>query len=258
MPDLFRSRRDGAFPKPALFPLKVQELSYDVGGICLLDRIEFRVERSRKTVIMGPNGAGKSILLRLLHGLLQPTHGQIRWGDISNPAQARNRQAMVFQRPVLLRQSVTANLLFFLRQRPFTTDERAERLAQILQLAALEGFADHPAWTLSGGERQRLSVARALLLDPEVLLLDEPTVSLDPHSIAAIEELVGVAGSRGIKIILVTHDIGQARRMADEVLFLHKGCITEQSPANEFFERPSSDPARSYLAGRIVPRYEKS
>ena len=159
---------------------------------------------------------------------------------------------MVFQRPVLLRRSVKANLRFALELRPGTRHDRAERLAELLELAGLSHAANRPARVLSAGEQQRLAVVRALSLEPEVLLLDEPTASLDPASVAAIETLIDTAHTQGVKIILVTHDIGQARRLADEVVFIHHGQIAEHTPASEFFQRPHSEPARGYLGGRIV------
>ena len=237
----------------SLFPLNVRRLAYSVGTHRLIDGIDLTIEKDRRTIIMGPNGAGKSLLLRLLHGLLAPTEGEICWGETPRIDQARQRQALVFQRPVLLRRSVGANLRFALKLRRSTRAEREERLRHILELASLSHLVDRPARVLSQGEQQRVAIARALVLEPEVLLLDEPTVSLDPASVEAIEELMLAAHRRGTKIILVTHDMAQARRLADEVVFLEQGRAVEHSPARQFFQQPNVAEAHLYDGSRIVP-----
>jgi tungstate transport system ATP-binding protein len=198
-------------------------------------------------MIIGPNGAGKSLLLKLLHGLTAPTAGTIDWAG-TTAAEARTRQALVFQKPVLLRRSVAANIDFVLKSRG---KDRAKR-DMLLEHVGLAHKAKQPARLLSGGEAQRLALARALATEPEVLFLDEPTASLDPASCLAIEGIVSEAKSRGVRVIFVTHDTGQARRMADDVLFLHGGRVIEYSPADTFFPEPRTQAARDYLQGRIV------
>ncbi len=237
----------------SLFPLKVRQLVYGVGTQRLIDGIDLTIEQDRRTVIMGPNGAGKSLLLRLLHGLLPPTAGEIRWGKTLRIDQARQRQALVFQRPVLLRRSVGANLRFVLKLRRYTRAEREERLRHILELASLSHLVDRPARVLSQGEQQRVALARALVLEPEVLLLDEPTVSLDPVSVEAIEDLILAAHRRGTKIILVTHDRGQTHRLADEVVLLEQGRVVEHASALQFFQQSNSATAYLHGGGRVVP-----
>ena len=236
----------------SLFPLNVYQLVYSVGTQRLIDGIDLAIEQDSRTIIMGPNGAGKSLLLRLLHGLLAPTEGEIRWGETPRMDQARQRQALVFQRPVLLRRSVGANLRFALKLRRYTRAEREERLRHILELAGLSHLVDRPARVLSQGEQQRVAIARALVLEPEVLLLDEPTVSLDPTSVEAIEELILAAHRRGTKIILVTHDMAQARRLADEVVLLEQGRVVEYSPALQFFQQPNAGAAHIHGDDRAV------
>ena len=240
--------RAATAPAPSLFPLTIRQLVYRVGTQRLIDGIDLTIEQGSRTVIMGPNGAGKSLLLRLLHGLLTPTTGEICWGATPRMDQARRRQALVFQRPVLLRRSVAANLRFALKLRRSTRAERAERLRHILELAGLSRLADRPARVLSQGEQQRVALARALVLEPEVLLLDEPTGSLDPASTEAIEELMLAAHKRGTKIILVTHDMAQARRLADEAVLLERGRVVEQVSALRFFQQPSD----VYGGSRVV------
>jgi tungstate transport system ATP-binding protein len=224
-------------------------LVYQICEKRLIDGIDLSISNRGLTVVMGPNGAGKSLLLRLLHGLLTPTSGHVLWGGQPLDDAMRKRQAMVFQRPVLLRRSVAANIRFALRLRQLV---RPEKIRNVLSEVGLAAQAEQPARLLSGGEQQRLSLARALVLEPQVLFLDEPTASLDPASTAAIESIVHKARERGTKIIYVTHDLGQARRMADDVIFLHLGRLAEQTTAREFFERPASQVAADYLAGRLV------
>jgi tungstate transport system ATP-binding protein len=202
---------------------------------------------------MGPNGAGKSLLLRLLHGLLRPSAGQVRWNGRPPDRAVRRRQAMVFQKPVLLRRSAAANVAYALRVHGgLSGTERRQRVAQVLDQAGLGALAKRSARVLSGGEQQRLALARAWATRPEVLLLDEPTANLDPAGAHAVERLIAEIRARGTKIVLTTHDLGQARRLGDEVLFLHRGRLVEQTPAATFFERPQSEQARAFLAGELV------
>lgn len=235
--------------KQRLLPLNARSLVYEIAGKRLIDGIDLDISDGPISVVMGPNGAGKSILLRLLHGLTAPTAGSVRWGGRPPNEGVRRRQAMVFQRPVLLRRSVAANVDFILRLRNVGNRNRRHEL---LRKVGLERQANQNARQLSGGEQQRLALARALAQNPEVLLLDEPTASLDPPSSAAIESIVRAAHRNGTKIIFVTHDVGQAVRLADEVIFLHHGRVLEQSAATTFFDRPASEAARNYLTGRIV------
>ena len=228
---------------------KTQGLSYKTGSRTLLDRIDLQVPQHSRTIIMGPNGAGKSLLLRLLHGLLMPTDGRIFWDGKPLDAASRRKQAMVFQRPVLLRRSVAANLRFVLKMRGRTSTRQID---DILEEVGLAGRAKQPARLLSGGEQQRLTLARALATKPRVLFLDEPTASLDPASTAAIESIVQSAAERGTKVLFVTHDIGQARRLADDIVFLSQGRLVEHTSAPHFFEQPSSQAAIDYLAGKLI------
>jgi len=234
---------------PQLLPAVASGLTYDAEGKRLIDSIDLTLTAGPLTVIMGPNGAGKSLLLRLLHGLIFPSSGKILWNGSPLEDESRRHQAMVFQRPILLRRSVAANIDFVLRLRGLTSTEERNT---ILDHMGLYAHKDQPARLLSGGEQQRLALARALATHPEILFLDEPTASLDPASVHLIERAVQSAREEGTKIIFVTHDIGQARRLADEVIFLHRGRLLEQSLAGSFFKTPSSPQARDYLAGRLV------
>ena len=235
-----------------VLPLELRRLSLEAGGRRLIDSVDLKVAEPGITVILGPNGAGKSLLLRLVHGLVPSTEGIILWGGRPMDDEIRRRQAMVFQKPVLLRRTSAANITYALGLRGIARSERNSRAQQALKLAGLERHAFTPARVLSGGEQQRLCLARALSLDPEVLLLDEPTASLDPASTLAIERLLIGAKHRGIKVMVVTHDVGQARRLAQDVIFLHHGQLIEHQPARRFFEHPESDTARAFMAGGLV------
>jgi tungstate transport system ATP-binding protein len=236
-------------PPPPLLPMRARGLTLEVAGRRLVDAIDLTLATDGFTAVMGPTGAGKSLLLRLLHGLLEPTAGEIRWGGAPMSEALRLRQAMVFQKPVLLRRSVAANIDFVLRLKGTAGRERRD---EILARVGLLAHGDQPARLLSGGEQQRLALARALAVGPEVLFLDEPTASLDPASVLKIEEIVSEAQARGAKIVFVTHDVGQAKRLADEVVFVNRGRLVEHTPAKRFFAGPSSEVAQAYLEGRIV------
>lgn len=228
--------------------LELARLTYRIGDRRLVDEIDLVLDSPGCTVVMGPNGAGKSILLRLLHGLLRPSAGTVRWdGRPLSPALTA-QQALVFQTPVLLRRTALQNLDFVLRVRG--RDRR--RAIDLLARVGLAERADAPARRLSGGEQQRLALARALAIEPRTLFLDEPTASLDPASVQLIEQLTGELTAAGTKTFFVTHDTAQARRLADDVLFLHRGRLVEQASAGRFFTTPGSTPARDYLAGRLV------
>jgi tungstate transport system ATP-binding protein len=235
----------------ALMPLAVRGLSYSAGGKAILDAVSFEVRDAMRTVVLGPNGAGKSVLLKLCHGLLRPASGEVRWAG-RTPDETRRRQGMVFQRPVLLRRSVAGNLLHSLAVRGVPRADRAALVDTALQAAGLAERARQPARTLSGGEQQRLAIARAWVLKPDVLLLDEPSANLDPEATRAIESLILGFAATGTRVIMTTHDIGQARRLADEVIFLHKGRLLERSPAARFFAGPADPAAARFIGGGLL------
>lgn len=234
-----------------LLPLEVEGLCHQANGKSLLDNVSFRLEGGHRTVILGPNGAGKSLLLRICHGLLQPTRGRVSWAGL-DPRAAGRKVAMVFQRTVLLRRSVAANLDHALAVMGMGPAERQRRVIAALEEAGLLHLADHSARTLSGGEQQRLSLARAMVLEPRVLLLDEPTSNLDPGATGAVEAMIRRADAEGIRIVMTTHDIAQARRLADEVLFLHKGRLNTHATAGAFFSSPETEEARTFISGELL------
>ena len=238
---------------PSILPLQARGLCYEAGGIVLIKDMSFRLECGSRTVILGHNGAGKSLLLRLCHGLIQPSAGTLTWegaaaAAIDDPAA---HQAMVFQRPVMLRRTAAENVDYALRLRKVPAAERRRLVADALRRTKLHRHADRQARTLSFGEQQRLALARAWAMQPHILFLDEPTASLDPAVTRSIEELINAIHERGAKIVMTTHDLGQARRVADEILFLHRGRLLAQAPAAAFLDRPDNDAARAFIAGDL-------
>ncbi len=231
--------------------LAARGLSFSAGGQTLIHGIDLGIEPGKRTLVMGANGSGKSLLLRLLHGLLTPSSGQVLWRGHAPDRGARRAQAMVFQRPVMLRRSVLANLNFALKVHGMAGRARAERAQEALDMARLSDLAGQPARVLSGGEQQRLAVARALVCEPDLLFLDEPTSSLDPASTQMIEDLVNAAHARGVTIVMVTHDLGQARRMGDEVIFLDAGRVAERGTLDQVLGAPRSEAARAWTQGRL-------
>jgi tungstate transport system ATP-binding protein len=242
-----RSRR----PDDGPLPLRLDAVCFEAGGQPLIDDLTLTLEAGTRTVVLGPNGAGKSLLLRLCHGLLRPTAGTIRWA-CADPARLRREQAFVFQRPVLLRRSTAANIAYALAVGGVPRGERQDRVRTALKQVGLGHLADRPARVLSGGEQQRLALARAWALEPKVLFLDEPTANLDPAATRAIEAVIAAMHERGVKIVMTTHDLGQARRHADEIVFLHKGRLVEHAGATRFFARPGTPEARTFVAGELL------
>lgn len=232
------------------WPVALEGVSYEARGAWLLDGVTLALTPGPVTCVMGPNGAGKSLLVRIIAGLIQPSAGRIRYGGAGRPG--RNRIAVVFQRPVLLRRSVRKNLAHALKVYGVPRAERRGRIAELLALGQLEAMAERPARVLSGGEQQRLAMVRALAARPALLLLDEPAASLDPQATDAIEALVREAEAEGVKAVLVTHDRDHARRLAGEVVFLHRGRVTERTQARRFFQAPGSEEAQAYLGGRLL------
>lgn len=230
-------------------PITLQGVDVERNGVALMRGIDLVVAARERTIVIGPNGSGKSTLLRVLHGLVAPTAGTVRWGD----ARAAPRdQAMVFQRPVLLRRSVSANVRYALRLAGVPSREHAARIRAVLDASGLAALAQRPARRLSGGEQQRVALARAAALEPSVLFLDEPTASLDPAASRAIEERVRAIHAAGTTIVMSTHNLAQARRLAERVIFLQAGRLIEATSADEFFNAPRSAEAAAFLEGERV------
>jgi tungstate transport system ATP-binding protein len=231
-------------------PIVLDNASVVVRGTTILDGVSLSLAAGAPTMLIGPNGSGKTTLIRLAMGLIAPTRGRITWAAREN-AEPTHR-AIVFQRPVMLRRSAAGNLRYALAASGVPRARRAERVAELLVLVGLAGIGDRPARKLSGGEQQRLALARALARDPQILFLDEPTASLDPAATKAIEDLVRAISARGIKVVMSTHDLGEAKRLAGEIVLLHRGRVVESSPAAEFFMAPKTEEARRFINGELL------
>jgi tungstate transport system ATP-binding protein len=231
-------------------PITFDAVTVTRGTHALLDRVSLTFDSGAPTVLIGPNGAGKTSLLLSGMGLLMPTAGRIMWGG-SEMNDAR-RRAIVFQRPQMLRRSAAANVRYALAAAGIPRAQRQARADELLTLVGLHDRAERPARKLSGGEQQRLALARALAKDPAVLFLDEPTASLDPAATKAVEDIVRDITARGIKVVMATHDLAQARRLASEVVLMHRGHICEVTPASDFFTNPRTNDARLFLAGELL------
>lgn len=235
-----------------VLPIECHRVVVGRSGRRLLDSVDVSIDGTGLTVILGPNGAGKTLLLRVIANLFVPDSGEIRWAHAPPDRVRAPKLGFVFQKPIMLRRSVIANVTYALAAIGMARNECTSRAHEILELASLDHLAGTPARLLSGGEQQRLALARALATEPEVLLLDEPASSLDPAATLALEKMITTVRDCGTRLVLVTHDIGQARRLADTVLFMHRGRIVERARSAEFFEKPAQDSARAYLEGRIV------
>ncbi len=233
----------------SVLPLRLERLGFAAGDATLLAGIDLAIPPRRLLAVLGPNGAGKSLLLRICHGLIAPTAGKVVWAD---PVRAPRAQAMVFQRPTLLRRSALGNVSHALALRGFGRVARRARAAEALDRFGLGPLAARAARLLSGGEQQRLALARAWALRPEALFLDEPASQLDPAATRAVEAMIVAFRAEGMTVVMTTHDLGQARRLADDVAFLHRGRLIESGPAAAFFERPVSAEARAFLAGDLL------
>jgi tungstate transport system ATP-binding protein len=231
-------------------PMELKGVSYRVSDLAILDRLTLSLQAGRPSVIIGPNGSGKTTLLRVLMGLLEPSSGAVTWGGRERVPP--HRRAFMFQRPAMLRRSAAGNIAYALAAAGVPHREHAARSAELLRLIGLAHLGDRPARRLSGGEQQRLALARALARDPEVLFLDEPTASLDPAATKAIEDLVATIAARGIKVVMSTHDLGQARRLAGEIVLMHRGRVVECTDVEAFFAFPESQEGRAFVAGELL------
>ena len=233
-----------------ILPLELRDACFRAGGRTIIDRVSVAISAGPSSIILGANGAGKSVLMRLMHGLLAPSSGEVGWSE-SDPDKRRRQQAMVFQRPVLLRRSALANVTYALKVARVPRRERERLAVDALESVGLLHLAHRPARVLSGGEQQRLALARAWALHPEVLFLDEPTASLDPSATREIERVIRAFDAAGTKIIMATHNLGQARRLGDEVLFVHLGRLVERAAVDEFFSSPASPEAAAFIKGEL-------
>jgi tungstate transport system ATP-binding protein len=231
-------------------PIRFEQVSIADREVTILDRISLDIEAGPPVVLIGPNGSGKTTLLRAAMGLIAPTRGRITWGgrETSLPA----RRAFLFQKPVMLRRSAAANLRYALAAARLPTARRAQRVEELLAMVGLGGLGERPARRLSGGEQKRLALAQALAREPDLLLLDEPTASLDPAAAKVIEDVIRKVAASDIKVVMSTHDLGEARRLAGEIVLMHRGRIIERGRAAEFLNAPQTGEGRTFIAGELL------
>jgi tungstate transport system ATP-binding protein len=232
----------------SMFPIRLENAGFAPQGRTVLDAIDLSLDGDGITVLLGPNGAGKSVLLRMVAGLQAPHSGSIAWGGAARP---QERLAMVFQSPMILRATVLANAMLGLVPLGLPRAEREQRAHAALERVGLAERAGASARLLSGGEKQRLALARAWAVKPRLLLLDEPTANLDPSASEAVEHIIRGIRSDGARVLMTTHNLGQATRLADDVIFLAAGRIQEQASASRFFARPRSQAARLFIQGEL-------
>ncbi len=229
-----------------------ESLQLERGGRCLLDLPGISLGQAPCTAIVGPNGAGKSLLVRTLCALMVPDRGQVLWAGSAPDARRRHKVGLLLQRPVLLRRSALQNVVYALRLAGVSAPQARRQGIDALQAAGLDAIIDVPAQRLSGGEQQRVALARALALKPDMLFLDEATANVDPASTLMIEQQLSVAMESGLRLVMISHDVGQVRRLAQEVVLMHNGQVVEQSPCAFFFNQTNNPVSRRWLAGELL------
>ncbi|MCK6410583.1 phosphate ABC transporter ATP-binding protein [Thauera sp.] len=233
-----------------ILPLRIRDLRYRPNGREVLAGVDLELSEDGITLVLGPNGAGKSVLLRTICGLIEPTSGSMAWGSAGG-ARPQQGVMMVFQHPMMLRMAVLDNVALGLKPLGVAAAERRRRGLEMLARVGLADRAGDSARQLSGGEQQRLALARAWLTKPRLLLLDEPTASLDPSASAAVERIIREIRTDGTRILMVTHNLGQATRLGDDIVFMAGGRVCEHTPVRAFFARPRSDEARLFIQGEL-------
>jgi tungstate transport system ATP-binding protein len=231
-------------------PIALEEVCLTANGVRILDGIDLVLAAGRPTVLIGPNGSGKTSVLRIAMGLLAPSSGRVTWAGRGSGAPSG--RGFVFQRPTMLRRTAAGNIRYALKAAGMPRHLLVDRVEELLNAVGLAGLGGRPARRMSGGEQQHLALARALARNPTVLFLDEPTASLDPAATKAFEDVVQGIIARGIKVVMSTHDLGEARRLAGEVVMLHQGRVIETSAAAAFFAAPQSIEARKFLSGDLL------
>ena len=234
----------------SILPLKVSEASVHRRGKRLIGPISFELPEQGFTIILGPNGSGKTTLLRIMHGVERLSSGAVNWAV--DDEDARHHQAYVFQTPIMLRRTVRENLNYPLRLVGVPRAEADQRVAEWVARIGLQEAAGLQATRLSGGEKQKLALARALIRKPQVLFLDEPCANLDGASTRDIETLLNAARLEGTRLIMTTHDIGQARRLASDVIFMLHGKLHESGPSPKVFDAPRTQELQAFYRGDIV------
>lgn len=234
----------------SILPLVIDGAEVRRKGNRLIGPINLTIGMTGVTIILGPNGSGKTSLLRLMHGLERPAAGTLTWS--TSEAEARDRRGFVFQTPTMMRRSVRDSIAYALTVSGTKRGLARERASVLAEQVGLGHALDRSAQVLSGGEKQKLALARVLIREPSVLFLDEPCANLDGRATREIETILSVAKSRNTRIVMSTHDLGQAARLADDIVFVLNGCAHETGAAARFFSAPSTPEAHAFLNGQIV------
>jgi len=232
--------------------LQLEDIQKSYGKVKALDSISIKLEGGKTIALIGVNGAGKTTLLRIIAGLEKPDKGKVSFnGNIVSNGERRKICTLVFQRTVMFTRSVYANLAYGLKIRGEKEPEIKEKISRALHEVGLKDFEKRKAKKTSGGEQQRIALARAFLLEPKILLLDEPTANLDPNSATIIEKAI-VAKKRPDNITIIsTHNLNQAKRLGDEIVHIHCGQIVERASSDEFFDKPKSEITRKFINGEL-------
>lgn len=233
-----------------IFPLRITKACVKRRGVQLIGPVDLDLGENGLTIVMGPNGSGKTSLLRLMHGLERPATGTVHWA--TPDTDARMHQAYVFQTPTMMRRSVTDCIAYALTVMGVSRADARRGAQDYAKRVGLGHVLDRPAMVLSGGEKQKLALARALIRQPQILFLDEPCANLDGRATRDIETILNEVRAQGTRIVMATHDIGQAKRLADDVLFMLNGVVHEQGAAVPFFATPQTAEAKAFLGGQIV------
>ncbi len=231
-------------------PIKLDDVSLLAREVTILDRVSLILGAGQPTVLIGPNGSGKTSLLRIAMGLTPPSRGRLTWNGREDVPPTH--RAFLFQRPAMLRRSTAGNIRYALAAAGVPRGERDARLAELVNLVGLTGLEQRAARRLSGGEQQRLALARALAKQPQILFLDEPTASLDPAATKSVEDVIRTVTAQSIKVVISTHDLGQARRIGGDTVLIHHGRIIEATESETFFNNPQTQEARRFLAGELL------
>ena len=232
-------------------PLIAENISYEVKNKKLIRDVNLEINSTGSTIILGHNGSGKSLLLKLLHGVITPNSGKVTWNN-NTPSTQQYWRTYLLQTPTFFKQTVQYNIEFVLRIAGIPANEHESRCQQALNICGLANMNQRNTHSLSGGELQKLSLARAWVLEPNVVLLDEPTVALDPPSVIGFEKIIHQFKQSNTKVIMTTHDLAQAKRLADEIVFIDAGKVIEQSPAKKFFLGPQSIQAQNFISGNLI------
>ncbi|MDI9475417.1 MAG: ATP-binding cassette domain-containing protein [Natronincolaceae bacterium] len=233
--------------------LQITNLQKYYSGRCVLNIENQRIKKGSFLGIIGPNGAGKSTLVKIIAGLVEAGNGTVSYNGSGLNTAVQQNMTLVFQRPYLLRTTVFNNIAYPLVVRKVKRQEISDRVNSVMESLDIRSLKDQKAWTLSGGETQKVALARAIVINPSLLLLDEPTANIDPGSILVMEENIKKFHEQGNStVIVVTHNLQQGKRLCDDIAFMHKGEIIESGSADDVFNHPKNILTEKFIAGEIL------